>query len=440
MKQSGWRKPTPGLCRANILADDGERAPTSKSRAMLAVRRVAPVIGVRPGDLMLLDTLVAFTSPPDWEEGARPIVWPSNEYLIHHTGYSLSAIKRHLRNLAEMGLIAYKDSSNGKRWGRRGDDGRIVEAYGLDLSPLAARSGEFETLYASVRAQRNLTKELKRKITIFRRIVWAILQSDYARQPDDLWCQIRQRYEALAEALACNTSGNADLSSVCDAFEALKNEAEEKLRNVEPESPEENSSTGCFEKENHSFMDPTGAALEPHIQPTNHLQSVRCKSIENAPARSGPAERTWNVGKNDDIGNTSVPPRETERNPATAAPPVSVGDVTIRSVVFACPAFAEMAHGIDAYIRSWRDFVTVADKIRSMIGISGDAWAAAQAAIGSEAAAVAVALITDKYSEGKVVSPGGYLRGLVLKAQKGDLNLARSVFGRMNERHGKAEG
>ena len=117
MIQSGWRKQTPGLCRANGLAEDGERLAVPKNQAMLAIRRVAHVIGLKPGDIMLLETLCVFTKPCDWEEGARPIVWPSNDYLVENTGYSLSAVKRHLRRLAEAGLIAFKDSSNGKRWG-----------------------------------------------------------------------------------------------------------------------------------------------------------------------------------------------------------------------------------------------------------------------------------------------------------------------------------
>lgn len=152
MTQSGWRKPTPGLCKANGLAKDGEQLAVPRNQAMLALRRVAHVIGLKPGDLMLLETLAAFTKPGDWETGARPIVWPSNDYLIESTGYSLSAVKRHLRRLSEAGLIAYRDSSNGKRWGHRDKDGRIIEAYGFDLSPLAARTGEFETLHAAAGA------------------------------------------------------------------------------------------------------------------------------------------------------------------------------------------------------------------------------------------------------------------------------------------------
>jgi len=421
-----------------MLAKDGERKQVSKSQALLAFRRVAPVVGVKPGDIMLLDTLAAFTRPSDWEEGARPIVWPSNEYLIQNTGYSLSAVKRRLRNLAEMGLIAYKDSSNGKRWGRRDENERIVEAYGFDLSPMAARVGEFEALYASVRAERDLQKTLKRKITILRRIISAILESDFAYLSSAFWLQIRQRYEALLEALRTNGRGSEELSKAWGAFDKLKDDAEEALRNLEPAKPAAPISTDCNIENNSRVMDPTGTDFGPHIHITNDLQIVKSNGIENAPADLAPAEQRHQAKRLVDTGNAANPSREIERGAASIEPRRSVGDVTIPSVVFACPAFAEMARGVGAYIRNWSDFVTVADKIRPMIGISGDAWTAARAAMGSEVAAVAIALITDKYSEGKLASPGGYLRGLCIKAQKGDLNLARSVFGRMKERQAKA--
>ena len=139
MKHTGWRKPTPGLGVATQLAQAGERVSVPKSKAFVAVKRVGAHIGLKASDMMLLDTLGAFTQAQDWEEGRRPIVWASNAYLMEQTGFSLSALKRHARRLAEAGIIAFRDSPNGKRWGRRDADGVIVEAYGFDLSPLSAR-------------------------------------------------------------------------------------------------------------------------------------------------------------------------------------------------------------------------------------------------------------------------------------------------------------
>ena len=439
MKQSGWRRPTPGLCKANLLAEDGEQLAISKNQAMLATRRVAPIIGLKPGDLMLLETLVVFTKPCDWEEGARAIVWPSNEYLIENTGYSQSAVKRHLRRLAEAGLIAYKDGSNGKRWGRRGEDGRIVEAYGFDLSPLAARTSEFEALYASVRVERSLVKKLKRKITIFRRMVRAILESEYAHLATGLWRSIRQRYEALLEALRGRAGNSAMLSGLCEAFGALKDDAEKALRNLETRTYPEMAASDCQTKENYRDMDPRGTIGEPRILNTNDLQTVTGSSIEDAPGEPAATEPDRSGEDADYSRKTLVTESEPKRGHADIRRAGGVNALTVQSVLYACPAFAELAHGVGGHVHNWRDLIAVADKIRPSIGISDDAWVAAKVAMGLEAAAAAIALITDKYSEGVVTSPGGYLRGLTLKAQKGDLHLGCSVFGRMSARQASAD-
>jgi hypothetical protein len=47
-----------------------------------------------------------------------------------------------------------RDSPNGKRYGKRDPKGRIVEAYGFDLSPIAARYTEFVRLVEEARAER----------------------------------------------------------------------------------------------------------------------------------------------------------------------------------------------------------------------------------------------------------------------------------------------
>ncbi|MEP3295353.1 MAG: replication initiation protein RepC, partial [Pseudoruegeria sp.] len=51
----------------------------------------------------------------------------------------------------------------------------------------------------------------------------------------------------------------------------------------------------------------------------------------------------------------------------------------------------------------------------------------------AEVAAAAVALIYDKHALGEVSSPGGYLRGMIQKAQAGELHLDRSFYGRLSE-------
>ena len=81
MKHTGWRKPTPGLVVAEQHAQAGEQIAIPKTRAVVACKKVGAAIGLKSPDMLLLDTLAAVAQPQDWEQGRRPIVWASNNFL-----------------------------------------------------------------------------------------------------------------------------------------------------------------------------------------------------------------------------------------------------------------------------------------------------------------------------------------------------------------------
>ena len=103
-------------------------------------------------------------------------------------------------------------------------------------------------------------------------------------------------------------------------------------------------------------------------------------------------------------------------------------------LMLTCPHFAEMARGMEGYIKDWNDLHRAAGNIRGMAGISENAWNLSQKTLGPAVASAAIALIFDKHATGEVKSPGGYLRGMVEKAQAGELHLDRSFYGRLSER------
>src|SRR5205807_475694 len=59
----------------------------------------------------------------------------------------------------------------GKRYGRRGPDGRIIEAYGFDLSPLALRYDEFVRIAAEAKLERERMRGLRKQVTLARRAI-----------------------------------------------------------------------------------------------------------------------------------------------------------------------------------------------------------------------------------------------------------------------------
>src|ERR1019366_8882660 len=104
----------------------------------------------------------------------HPIVWPSSSMQQEALGLSATRVKAVNRALIEAGLIAMKDSPNGKRYGKRDPKGRIVEAYGFDLAPIAARHAEFVQLAAEAKVEREELRRLRRRATIARKSITQI--------------------------------------------------------------------------------------------------------------------------------------------------------------------------------------------------------------------------------------------------------------------------
>ena len=422
-QSSGWRKATAGLAVAEQHAQAGERSTVPKSQAFVAVKRVGAHIGLKAGDVLLLDTLGAFTQAQDWEEGQRPIVWASNSYLMEQTGFSLSALKRHARRLAEIGVIAFKDSPNGKRWGHRDADGRIIEAYGFDLSPLSARAEEFEHLHAELQAERELCQRLKRQITVARRMIRARIEAAQGGALRGPWTQLSSLFEDLLDRLPRRNMASEALARLLEWFKELQERVEATyLKAVRADDLVENI-PGTTEQglQKTQEMDPREVISEPHILITNQLNPVTCNRSETEQAAgvvpNAPPEEQVDSELEDWVAETRK-----KRGAALDLP----------TVMQACPEFASWARNLGGYLKDWGDLHRVAGQLRPMISVSEHAWNVAQDRLGPQIATAALVLTFDKYCAGEVASPGGYLRGMVEKAGAGELHLERSFYGRLS--------
>ncbi|MGC3940657.1 plasmid replication protein RepC [Roseobacter sp. EG26] len=396
---NGWRKQSQALLITEKLAEEGERQTVSKAKSIIAVKRVGAHIGLKAADLLLLDTLCAFTQPQDWEENKRPIVWPSNTLLMQHTGFSLSALKRHARRLAEACIIAFKDSSNGKRWGHRDGNGYIVEAYGFDLSPLAARAEEFECTYEQLKAERVLCQQLKRQITVVRRTIRARLEAPCSISPK-LLEELRAKYQDLVHLLPNRNSDSNQIAITLNDFNSLSDLVDEALLRSQTDNDIQGNST--LRKQSLSDTrnpDPSEVNNEPHLQTTNELKSINS------------SENTKPALKNRCQTNNRL---------------------NLATIIQACPEFQTWAHDLGGYLKHWPDLQRTIAKICPMIGISERLWQLAHQQMGQQSATAAAVLIFEKFCAGELLSPAGYLRGMMKKAGDGTLNLERSFVGRLH--------
>lgn len=136
-RPSGLRKITPAINDAMSLADEwGTQTAVDKRRAVTAFNRVTHLLRLNSQAIELMNKLLSFSQEQDWTGFSRPIVWPDNSRLVCECSFELSALRRNFRKLAEAGLISFKDSPKGQRFGKRDQNGKIVLAssFGIDLS------------------------------------------------------------------------------------------------------------------------------------------------------------------------------------------------------------------------------------------------------------------------------------------------------------------
>ena len=170
-------------------------------------------------------------------------------------GLSATAVKRLNRMLFEAGIFVIRDNEQGKRYGRRDPaTGRIVEAYGFDLSPLALRYDEFIRIAAAAKVERQRMKALRRRATLARRAIRQAGEELMVQgQLSEQWPQLEQEVAELAIAGRRAQTSEA-LGLVVQALERRKIEAEERVRELikpvetDPEGP---------------ITDPTNIPLQP---------------------------------------------------------------------------------------------------------------------------------------------------------------------------------
>src|SRR6478735_2339267 len=237
---TGLRRLTLSLLQATRAAEGFDGLPQGVSlpgQILAALKAAAPRLGLAPRLVHAIDWLFKFTQPQDWEAGGRPIVWPSAATQQEALGLSRAQIKALNRGLIEAGLIAMKDSPNGKRYGRRDHKGRITEAYGFDLSPLATRHAEFIEVAAAARAERAERGQLRRRATIARNGIIQILETagEYGFA-GEAWTTLLHDANHLVRTLR-RIETLEEVACAVGRLERWQREARERLENLLAEAP-----------------------------------------------------------------------------------------------------------------------------------------------------------------------------------------------------------
>lgn len=339
----------------------------NKWEALREIGVARTALGLSDRDIAVLQALISF-HPQTVLGGnsAELVVHASNEAICARlNGMPCSTMRRHLAALVAAGVVARRDSPNGKRYARQTPAGKV--AFGFDLTPLVQRHAEICALAETFRAEAERFVRLRETVSLMRRDLAGLAQWGEECRPDlSLWPRLQDLAALTARALRRKLDLN-DLSAIEAELSAALTEA----RNVLEPVAEDMSSNAVQIEQHHQRSDTNLNDLELCIEQTN------VTLIEPDPERPAPR-------------------------------------LPLGLVLSACPEILSYA---EAAPRHWHQFVRLAETVRPMMGISPDAWAEAREVLGPEEAAVVLAAMLQRFDLLK--SPGGYLRSLVRKAQDG---------------------
>ncbi|MBB4388526.1 replication initiation protein RepC [Rhizobium leguminosarum] len=344
--------------------------------------------GLQDRALAVLDALLTFYPNGELDAEHGLVVFPSNAQLsVRAHGITETTLRRQLGALVDAGLIQRRDSPNGKRYAHRNRDGEIEQAYGFDLTPLLARAKELAVLAQDVAAERMRFRRAKEALTICRRDVRKLISAAVEEGASGNWGDVETMYVGILGQLS-RYPDRAQVEKTLDEMELLR---EEVLNILETQLNSKNMHGNA-------------------IQNDRHIQNSKSESIyelEPSPEKG--------QGENlPEVPITKSKPLGTRKLNVEAIKSFPLG-----LVLRACPQIID--YGSGGGIANWRELMTAAVVVRSMLGVSPSAYEEACDAMGAENAAVAVACILERANF--INSPGGYLRDLTKRTQRGEFSL-----------------
>lgn len=341
------------------------------------------LLGVQDRALAVLDALLTFYPRQELSQQDGLVVFPSNAQLsVRAHGIAETTLRRQLASLVEAGLITRKDSPNGKRYARKDGEGDISDAFGFSLAPLLARAEELALLAQQVAAERRRFQLAKEEVSLCRRDIRKLIAAAVDEGISGEWSDLIVRLEQLLARIP-RTPAITDLLSARDGLVLLRLDVL-KLLELKSNSAKASGNDGLDER---------------HIQNSNtqHIPELEPRFE----TKQGAADRPQSIRSLD-------PPRS----------------FPLEIVLKACKDIAD--YGPEGMVRNWRDLMSAAVVVRSMLGVSPSAYQEACEVMGPENAAVAIACILERSTQ--INSAGGYLRDLTARMENGSFSLGPMIM------------
>lgn len=379
---------------------------------LLLVKRVGRSGGFSARMIQLLDYYMAFTRDIDWEEGSRPIVYQSLARTALDMGVSERQIQKLESRLFEIGAITWADSGNHKRFGQRdAKTGRILYAYGVELSPLAALREQLEDKLQEKQLYDQAWMETKRQISWYRRQIRSMVLEIVAEEGASAAVGLDQSYGKIAVRLRTHLSLE-ELRCLLEKHKFLHAEALSLLTrkthrssSTDEQKFAHNKTTTYQSLDKSSTGSPSGKCFQNSVVgPT-----------KPATAGGGGTDRTR-------------PTKQATEDPILAT---GLQHITLRQVLQA--ASSQIWENLPHHRRpmNWNDVVEAAYRRRQQLDISQQSWGEACSRLGRIGAAICL-LITDQASDREVDpvrNAAAYFNGMLKRFDAGELRLNHSICG-----------
>ena len=375
---------------------------------LYAFKEAEPYLGLPAHTYKLVDWLVRLTKPQDWEEGSRPIAWPEARRQEEFLGLSTRQTQTLNRALQEAGILVMRDDPQGRRYGYRDPkSGRIVKAFGFDLSLLMERQEEYKKIAAEAQIERNRMKKLRQQKTLARKAIDQAAEELGVQGYDSeaLQCLLQETKELVEAGSRCDRSN--DLAMVVQSLERRRDEIQRMLSSLI--KTVETAPMGA-ENSTHS----TSTTLIDNDIYHTVIAARHCSSVEAPP----------------------VPDSQEQAKPKHLFP---------ESLQITPATLVELAPRLAPYMpartsdKDWPAIVDAALYLSGEMGVNRTLWARACEVMGREYAAVAMAVVSTRPTEHFTKSAGSYFGGMVKKFEKNpqELCLSRTLWRLKEQAWGK---
>lgn|GEM_PF-2596863 len=406
----------------------------TKIDVIKALKRARRALDLKPAVLAYLEHQICMTQAEDWEQGRAPVAFSQVKTLAAHFDVEERTIRNYETSLARKGLILWNDSGNHRRYAKRDESGKLVDAYGIVLSPLIERFADIEKMGEADAFDLQLRSSEIDRIRSLRRVLSYLAQQARAHAPD-------ADVTRSAENLLCRIPGRSfskkawPTIAVC----SLRLELEDEIARLKQALScvlDQESSAQAEHDFRHQYTEdtrqnPLGTCSGNRTSPDGD-EII----LQTEPANAGGMEE----GSRAQAHRENAPPGAKVR-PKAGITSTGIEHIRLDQVMnVASPLMQDMIElEAEQGAANWTALDRAAAKAAGYIGVTPALWANLRRETGPAAASVCIVVTERRLTDpnNPVVNPGAFVSGMLTRARQGKLYLHKSVFGLMRSRTGQ---